>query len=110
MIGIEDMTPEEWEILELIQEECAEVIQAISKCKRHGFDSINPTDPKPISNKNHLSAEVGQLKFWLAVAHQKGILKEEVVQESGTKKYSNAWKYTHQINWPTIYFPDDETW
>jgi NTP pyrophosphatase (non-canonical NTP hydrolase) len=36
------MTDEQQEILTILSEECAEVIQAVSKMIRFGVDSINP--------------------------------------------------------------------
>ena len=48
------------ETLVITQEECAEVIQAISKILRFGFDSRYPDEHAP-STKQELEAEVGQL-------------------------------------------------
>lgn len=47
------------EILAILQEECAEVIQSISKINRFGYASINPRDHK--SNQQHLEEEIGDL-------------------------------------------------
>jgi hypothetical protein len=44
----------------ICQEECAEVIQAISKIFRFGMDNTN-LERK--TNKQHLESEVGQLLF-----------------------------------------------
>jgi len=45
------------------QEECAEVIQAISKCFR--FTLNHPHPETGVTNKAHLETEVGQLKCML---------------------------------------------
>lgn len=50
------------EALDLIQEECAEVIQAISKIRRFGLDSINPYLNDGKTNLDHLVDEIGDLR------------------------------------------------
>jgi len=45
------------------QEECAEVIQAISKCFRFTLDHQHPETK--VTNKAHLETEIGQLKCML---------------------------------------------
>jgi len=48
------------EILNILQEECAEVIQAVSKCDRFGIDNFKPGKPK--TNREHLADELGDLQ------------------------------------------------
>ncbi len=45
------------QIFEILQEECAEVIQAVSKVKRFGIDN----EYNGVSNREHLTEEVGDL-------------------------------------------------
>lgn len=47
------------EIMLILQEECAEVIQAVSKCMRFGPDQIKPN--KQVSNIGMLQEEIGDL-------------------------------------------------
>jgi NTP pyrophosphatase (non-canonical NTP hydrolase) len=47
------------EILHILQEECTEVTQAISKCFRFGLDNAKPG--KPLTNVEHLEGEIGDL-------------------------------------------------
>ena len=54
------MIDKEHEILLIAQEECAEVIQAVSKCFRFGLDNIKPG--KPLTNRQHLAEELGDLQ------------------------------------------------
>jgi len=63
MSGILDgqLTPRTIEYLEILQEECAEVIQAVSKIKRFGLHSFNPTDKKKVQNIEHLITEIGDV-------------------------------------------------
>jgi NTP pyrophosphatase (non-canonical NTP hydrolase) len=53
------MNDETREVLLILQEECAEVIQAISKCFRFGPDHLKPGKEK--TNMQHLEEEVGDL-------------------------------------------------
>jgi len=47
------------EILLILQEECAEVTQAVSKCFRFGIDNVKPG--RPLTNRQHLENELGDL-------------------------------------------------
>ena len=47
------------EILLILQEECAEVTQAVSKCFRFGPDHMKPN--KPMTNIQMLQEELGDL-------------------------------------------------
>jgi NTP pyrophosphatase (non-canonical NTP hydrolase) len=51
------MTDKTSEILSILQEECAEVIQAISKINRFGLDGVNPSTS--VSNRDSLINEIG---------------------------------------------------
>jgi len=54
------MNPETNEILLILQEECAEVIQSISKCMRFGPDQIKPG--KEYTNIAHLEQEIADVQ------------------------------------------------
>lgn len=53
------MNDEVKEILLILQEECAEVTQSISKCMRFGPDQCKPG--KDFTNIQHLEQEIGDL-------------------------------------------------
>lgn len=53
------MTDKTKEIMDITAEECAEVIVAISKISRFGIDNYKPN--KPLTNRQHLEEEVGDL-------------------------------------------------
>lgn len=55
------LTPREMEYLGILQEECAEVIQIISKIRRFGIDSYNPTENPDVTNKDLLNLEVADV-------------------------------------------------
>jgi len=53
------MNKKENEIMDILQEECAEVIQAVSKVRRFGINNYKPG--KPLTNREHLEEELGDL-------------------------------------------------
>jgi len=59
------MSEEELERLALLAEECAEVIVAVGKILRHGYQSYNPFHSELGSNKEQLEAEIADV--WYAV-------------------------------------------
>lgn len=75
------MTNTELELLGLLQEECAEVIQIVSKVRRFGYDSQNPYDPSGKSNLTLLKDEVGDVLAILKLLLQEGNLKKEEIDE-----------------------------
>lgn len=60
------LTESQAERLALLSEECAEVIKAVSKILRHGYESTNPTvsvpdDERPETNRTALERELGDV-------------------------------------------------
>lgn len=74
----------EREILLIAQEECAEVIQAISKCFRFGLDNVKPGKPK--TNREHLEEELGDLIAMLNIMCENGMVNYEAVEEAAKQK------------------------
>lgn len=64
------------ETLVILQEECAEVIQATSKILRFGFQSRYPTEDNA-STKENLEMEVGQLLCMIGILVGQGAINEE---------------------------------
>jgi NTP pyrophosphatase (non-canonical NTP hydrolase) len=91
------MDEETKEILDILQEECAEVIQAISKCKRFGPDQVYSTDPKDVTtNMKKVEKELGDVNAMinLLIGKKVGVTragiataKEQKLQK--LKKWSN---------------------
>ena len=55
----DNMDEQTYEVMAILQEEAAEVIQAVSKCYRFGLDNYKPGKPK--TNRQHLEEEIGDL-------------------------------------------------
>lgn len=60
------------EIMFILQEECAEVTQAISKCLRFGIDNYKPGKPK--TNREHLAEEIGDLIAMIELCYDNDIV------------------------------------
>jgi NTP pyrophosphatase (non-canonical NTP hydrolase) len=72
------------EVLLIAQEECAEVIQAISKCFRFGLDNIKPNTLK--TNREHLEEEMGDLVAMIQICYDLKIIDPVKVREAQENK------------------------
>ena len=54
-----DINPENNEVMDILQEECAEVIQAVSKIRRFGMDNAKHNTGQ--TNREHLEEELGDM-------------------------------------------------
>jgi NTP pyrophosphatase (non-canonical NTP hydrolase) len=80
------------EILSITQEECAEVIQAVSKIFRFGFDSRHPD--KGYDNREHLEEELGDLQFMINLMIEHGIVRKDKLDEAEVKKYEKLQQWS----------------
>jgi hypothetical protein len=93
-----DATPEQViEALNLLQEECAEIIQIISKIRRFGFQSYHPGDSEKVTNYKLFNDEVGDfehLKNYLIealVIDPRHVEKRIGFKKEKLRKYSNIY-------------------
>lgn len=89
------MNTKEQEILHILMEECAEVIQAVTKANRFGYDFIKPGTTK--TNRDHLAEELGDLLAMVSLCHDFGIVEFEKVMQAKSDKFDKL------IKWSTIY-------
>ena len=66
------MDTETKEVMDILQEECAEVIQAVSKISRFGLDNYKPGKPK--TNRQHLEEELGDMLAMIDILHNMDIV------------------------------------
>ena len=78
------MNKTENEILLITQEECAEVIQAISKCYRFGLDNFKPGKPK--TNREHLAEELGDLQAMINLCIVSDLVSKDDVDQASNNK------------------------
>ncbi len=63
------------EVMDILQEECAEVIQAVSKISRFGIDNKKPGKPK--TNREHLEEELGDMLAMIDIMLEKSVISLE---------------------------------
>lgn len=73
------------EILAIAQEECAEVIQAISKIFRFGYLAKHPSEN--LSNLQRLEEEIGDLQCMISLMVKNGIVTEEGLLRAEARKF-----------------------
>ena len=89
------MDPKTKEILDITQEECAEVVVAVSKISRFGLDNYKPGKPK--TNREHLEEEVGDL---LAMVD---LMIEHKIIDANSVDVARAAKKDKLKQWSSIY-------
>lgn len=55
------LTPAQAERLTMLAEECGEIVQAVTKILRHGYESKSPLLRYSPTNKEHLEKEISDL-------------------------------------------------
>ena len=68
-----------------MQEECAEVTQAISKCFRFGLDNHKPGKPK--TNREHLEEELGDLVAMITLLEMNGVISQFNIEKAKLAKF-----------------------
>lgn len=76
------MNTVESEIMDIAQEECAEVIQAISKVRRFGLTTVH----KNVTNQAHLEEEIGDLMCMVELMVEKGMVDQVSILEAARRK------------------------
>jgi NTP pyrophosphatase (non-canonical NTP hydrolase) len=79
-----NMNEKQKEIMLIAQEECAEVVQAISKCFRFGFNEKHPSEI--FTNQQRLEEEVGDLLCMIDLMVEKNIINGVAIDTASLKK------------------------
>ena len=95
-----NMDKENKEILCILQEECAEVTQAVSKCFRFGFH--NAKHGVGATNKEHLEEEMGDLLCMIEIMQNAGIVDSKAIEIAKTAKYKKLAKWSNIQNLENI--------
>lgn len=72
------------EVMDILQEECAEVIQAVSKISRFGLDNYKPGKPK--TNREHLEEELGDLQAMVDILQELDIVSFANIEKAAEAK------------------------
>lgn len=89
------LTPGQAERLACLAEEAGEIVQAVGKILRHGYDSYNPYDPAQTTNRTNLEKEIGDLTDRIHVMVSCGDLQEMSIQKYAQLKSFNAKPFMH---------------
>lgn len=84
-------TPAEAELLDLLIEEAAEVIQRATKMKRFGVLEVEPG--QPLSNMARLSHEIGDFSAVMARCADAGLVAEVLVLSGALAKEEKLHRY-----------------
>lgn len=84
------------EVMLILQEECAEVTQAVSKCFRFGIDNFKPGKPK--TNREHLEDELGDLLAMIAILEKMGMIKQANLEVATKAKIEKLKKWSNIQN------------
>ena len=90
------MNNRESEVMNILSEECAEVIQAISKCHRFGLDNLKPGKPK--TNCEHLEEELGDLLAMVDILLNMGVVSEQTLESAKLAKIEKLKKWSNIFN------------
>lgn len=89
------LTPAQSERLAILAEECGEVVQAIGKILRHGYDSYDPTKTNGPDNRKSLENEIGDICYAVALMVKAKDVNQVNINASEKRKAEKARRYTH---------------
>lgn len=89
---VEELNNKITEILDILQEECAEVIQNISKCRRFGLDNqyLNGTG----TQRENLVKEIGDVVAMIDLLKDHGVVTELELTIAKQNKFNKLRKWS----------------
>lgn len=88
------LTPAEAELLTLLAEECAEIVQIVCKIQRHGLTSYHPNHPER-SNRAELQREMGDVRAAMILLCQAGVTDKNKIHKWADEKIGRVQQYLH---------------
>jgi len=87
------MTDKVTEILDILQEECAEVIQNVSKCRRFGLDNVylNGTG----TQRENLVKEIGDVVAMIDLLKEHGVVTDAEIDAAKQNKFNKLRKWSN---------------
>lgn len=79
------------EILDILQEECGELITAVSKVRRFGFDNSYKDGG---TQREHLTQEAGDVMLMIYLLVEQGVFTVEELQEASNRKAEKLKKWS----------------
>ncbi len=90
-----NLTDKQMEQLFCLSEECGEVIQAVSKILRHGYEEFSPFDETKTTNRKNLEKELGDLYHWINELYSSEDIDSINVSEAREIKEISCKPYLH---------------
>jgi len=87
------MESKQEEILNILQEECAEVIQMVSKCRRFGLDQQHLKADKP--NRDKLTEEIGDVLAMINLCIEHNIVNQDQVMTAQQNKFKKLKQWSN---------------
>jgi NTP pyrophosphatase (non-canonical NTP hydrolase) len=85
----------EAERLALLAEEAGEIVQAVGKILRHGYNNLNPYNRDSKTNREHLEQEIGDLTAIVQMMAQSNDLQVPFIKRARAEKSGKMVKYLH---------------
>lgn len=79
------------EILDILQEECGELITAVSKVRRFGLDNSYKEGG---TQREHLTQEAGDVMLMIYLLVEQGVFTVEELQEASNRKVDKLKKWS----------------
>lgn len=89
------LKPAELERLALLSEELGEAVKAIGKILRHGYNQHNPKDEVPITNREQLERELGDVLFSIELLTSEGDVEADHIDRHRYRKLASAPEYLY---------------
>ena len=89
------LTDAQIELLALLSEECGEVVKAIGKIMRHGYESMNPRNRSGPTNRTSLEREVGDVLASVSLLEQAGDVDPKAIARAQKRKARKVTRYLH---------------
>ena len=86
----------EQEIMSILQEESAEIVQAVSKIFRFGYESKHPD--KDQNNREHLAEEIGDMLAMVQLVIENKIVDWQAVEIAKDKKFEKLQRWSTVMN------------
>lgn len=89
------LSPAQEELLYILSEECAEVVQITQKILRHGYESYSPMDPDGTPNISLLEKELGHVLNAIHLLVDKKEISLLNIEKAAANKRANINVYLH---------------
>lgn len=96
LVKVDPVNEHQQEALDILQEECGELVQAISKIRRGGlgWTSDLAYDPEQITFKQHLITELGDVQALIREVVAAGVVTQQEIDQASYTKAAKLVRWT----------------